>query len=62
MINFFIYEFDAAYYLNPAFQYQEDVSVDYNLLEALRGVVSQLEENLNTSSQALAEVTFSSCS
>ena len=62
MINSFIYEFNAAYYLNPAFQYQGDVSVDNNLLETLRSVVSRLEENLNTASQALAEVIFNSCS
>ncbi|KAA8547074.1 hypothetical protein F0562_003503 [Nyssa sinensis] len=46
----------AAYYLNPAYHYEEDVRVKDSLLRSLRIVISRLETNPNRASQALAEV------
>ncbi|KAA8544634.1 hypothetical protein F0562_022646 [Nyssa sinensis] len=46
----------AAYYLNPAYHYEEDVRVKDSLLGSLRVVISRLETNPNRASQALAEV------
>ncbi|KAA8538912.1 hypothetical protein F0562_025604 [Nyssa sinensis] len=59
--KYFIYENippskAQAYYLNPAYHYEEDVRVKDSLLGSLRVVISRLETNPNRASQALAEV------
>ncbi|KAA8550130.1 hypothetical protein F0562_001814 [Nyssa sinensis] len=46
----------AAYYLNPAYHYEEDARVKDSLLGSLKVIISRLETNPNRASQALAEV------
>lgn len=47
---------DTGYYLNPAYQYDLELSNKQELLDALKRVVQKLEPDANTAASALSEV------
>ena len=56
IINIYLYYFIAAYFLNPMFQYESNISNDEEVRTGIKEAIKRLEPDLEKQVQAMNEI------